>query len=88
MKILLFSVYDSAAKAFLEPFHSQTVETAIRAFREVVNREGHSFNKFPEDYSLFAVGEFDQAKGLLDAYEVPRSVGLAIMMIESGEIDA
>jgi len=72
----LFSVYDSAAKLFLDPFVASTHEVAIREFRRIVNQAGHQFNRFPEDYTLYHLGSFDAESGLLHGSD-PRSLGIA-----------
>lgn len=61
--IQMCSVYDQAAKRFLDPFPAPTVEFAIRGFKEACITEGHQFNKFPEDYVLFWIGTFDPDTG-------------------------
>lgn len=82
MRLLLFTVFDSAARRFLAPFEGETIESAIRSFRAVVNQDGHQFNRFPEDYTLFVVGEFSGETGLLEAYETPRSLGVAVTFLQ------
>lgn len=84
MKCELFSVFDSAAKKFLEPFFAPTVEYAIRQFRLTANKANHQFNQFPEDYTLFHVGSFDQDEGLLRPLATPHSLGVAITFIDAG----
>lgn len=81
MKMYLFTVFDSAAKAYLEPFAAPTVEFAIRGFRQAVNQPGHQFGKFPDDYTLFSIGAFDQEMGRLLPQE-PVSLGVAITFID------
>mgnify|MGYP000067247393 CR=1 FL=1 len=66
MRICLLSVFDQAAKRYVDPFPAPTVEFAIRGFKEAVMTEGHQFNKFPEDYVLFQVGSFDVESGVID----------------------
>lgn len=62
---LVFSVFDTVAKAYLRPFFGPTTEFAIRAFRELCEEPGHQFNRFPEDYVLYELGTFDEMKGQL-----------------------
>lgn len=81
MKKFLFTVFDSAAGMFLDPFVAPSVEFAIRAFRQAVNQEGHQFNQFPQDYTLFLVGEFDPASGGLTGNN-PQSLGVAVTFID------
>lgn len=83
-----FSVYDSAAKLFLEPFQAPTVESAIRSFREAINKPGHQFAKFPEDYTLFHIGAFDAEKGVHVPLATPHSLGVAItFMPRAGQLE-
>lgn len=79
MRTNLFSIFDTAAKRFKEPFYAPTVEYAIRMFRDTANlmRDDNPIAKFPEDYVLFHVGEFDQESGELTSWE-PHSLGVAI----------
>jgi len=73
----LFTVYDSAAGAYLDPFVAPSIEFAIREFRQVVNKEGHQFNLYPEDYTLFHIGSFDPQSGNLMPQTIT-SLGVAI----------
>ena len=77
MKLLLFSVFDSAAGLFLEPFFAPTVEVAMRRFRMTLEVEG-MMSKFPEDYTLFELGEFLLEDGQLVPLQAPHSLGLAL----------
>lgn len=65
MTQVVCAVYDAAASAYLEPFFCPTVEYAARIFREACEKEGHQFNKFPEDYTLFQIGFYDVEHGEL-----------------------
>lgn len=81
MDKMIFTVFDSAAGAFLEPFFAPTIEFAIRGFRQAVNTEKHQFNTFPEDYTLYHIGEFNAVAGLIKPQD-PRSLGVAITFID------
>jgi len=76
----VFTVYDSAARRYLEPFFAETVEVACRMFRALVNKEGHQFNRFPEDYTLFHIGSYDEKAGELAAI-TPHSLGVALTYV-------
>lgn len=65
MNVEIFSVYDLAAKRYMDPFCAPTMEFAIRGFREACETPDHQFRKFHEDYVLYRVGEFDAELGLL-----------------------
>lgn len=81
----LFTVFDSAAGAYLDPFVAPSIEFALREFRRAVNEEGHQFGKFPEDYTLFHVGVFSAETGQLEG-QGPTSLGVAITFIQGMEL--
>lgn len=82
MKTQIFTVFDSAAHRYLETFNAPSVEYAIREFRRAVNTEKHQFSQFPEDYTLFHVGEFDQEEGTITGWP-PRSLGVAVTFVSN-----
>jgi len=77
----VFTVYDSAAKRYLEPFFAETVEVACRMFRALVNKEGHQFCRFPEDYVLFHIGVYSTESGELEGLSAPHSLGVALTFV-------
>jgi len=76
----VFTVYDSAARKYLEPFFAETVEVACRMFRALVNKEGHQFNRFPEDYTLFHIGSYNDDEGQLSPIS-PHSLGVGLTYV-------
>jgi len=80
----VFTVYDSAARRYLEPFFAETIEVACRMFRSLVNKDGHQFARFPEDYTLFHLGDFDGETGRISGLDTPHSLGVAITFVARG----
>ena len=85
MEKYIFTVYDSAAHAYLDPFVAPSVDFAIREFKKVVNTEGHQFNLYPSDYTLFLVGSFDPMSGNLKGQNIT-SLGVAVTFMEQTQI--
>lgn len=65
MRIHAFSVFDSAAKLFMQPFFARTRGEAMRSFMDACSDEKHQFSRHAMDYSLYVVGQFDEDDGLL-----------------------
>lgn len=65
MKLKIFSVYDSKAKAFITPFFTATVDVALRSFGEAANDPNSMFARHPGDYTLMEIGDF-----LIDTGEI------------------
>lgn len=61
MQTELFAVYDNKAQAFASPFVMQNRAMAIRAFKFAVNDKTTDPGKYPEDFSLFILGTFNDA---------------------------
>ncbi|UYD39214.1 MAG: nonstructural protein [Wigfec virus K19_151] len=59
----IFTVHDSKAQAYLPPFYMRTKGEAIRAFETTVKDTNSQFNKYPQDYTLVELGEFDDNTG-------------------------
>lgn len=83
----VFSVFDSATKLFLDPFFAQTIEEALRRFRATVNHpEATNINEYPEDYTLFHLGEYDLESGELRPLSTPHSLGLAVTFLNPDRV--
>lgn len=67
MIMKVFAVFDTAVSAYLQPFFAPTTGSAIRSLTEAVNDKTHQFNKHPTDYTLFLLGDYDDASGLITA---------------------
>lgn len=66
MKLNAYSIYDSKAKAFSQPFFTANHQIAERSFSALVSEKGtNNVAKFPEDFSLHYIGQFDDETGEL-----------------------
>lgn len=61
----LYSVKDVKAASFFRPFPSVNDQVAIRDLKTLVNSEDSEISKYPEDYELWYIGEFDEKQGNL-----------------------
>lgn len=78
MLLHMFTVFDVKAKAYLPPFFMPQVGQAVRSFGDAVSDETHAFHKHPEDYTLFIVGSFDDASGVVKVEGALQVVARAI----------
>lgn len=54
----IYSVHDSKAKAYLNPFYARTSGEAIRAFQTECKNNQSPFSQYPADFTLYELGEF------------------------------
>ena len=78
MTLKAFTVYDSKAEAYLQPFFMQSKGQAIRAFQDLANDETHQFGKYPADFTLFEIGEYDDATALIKNHDHKINLGIAL----------
>lgn len=79
----IFTVHDSKAEAFLSPFFCKTVGLAIRSFTQAANDQGHDFNKYAADYTLFHLGAYDESTATFELFGAPKNIGIALQFIEN-----
>lgn len=62
-KLKVFTIFDGKANAYLRPFSLPSSAHAIREVSEVMQQPTGPFSDYPEDFTLFEVGEFDDETG-------------------------
>lgn len=73
----VFSVFDSKAQAYGVPFFAVNEGLAVRSFTDLVNDSRSTVNRYPDDFILYHVGQFDDSDGKLVALKEPVSLGHA-----------
>lgn len=75
---MLFTVYDDKAECYMPVFTMKTMGEALRAFAETANDVNHSFCKYPADFTLFKIGEYDDNTAVITSLPTPVSMGKAL----------
>lgn len=78
----MFAVYDSKAQVYGTPFCMGTIGLALRAFTDLAKDPQSTVSKYPQDFSLFQVGEYDDQLGQVSA-SVHINLGLAASVLPS-----
>lgn len=79
----VYTIFDSAARIYLPPFHLTAHGEAVRAFKDAANSKSHYIGQHPGDYTLFHIGTYDDSTGryiMLEAYE---NLGNALEYVEA-----
>lgn len=82
MILKVFSVFDSKAKAYLQPFHAVNSAVALRSFEAAVNDERHDFHRFAGDYTLFEIGIWDDQSGEVVCDGHKTNLGVAVEFLK------
>ena len=68
----VYSVRDSKGEVFLQPFLQKTHGEAERNFKTAAMDDKSSINKYPEDFDLYFLGEFDDVEGKIIPLDSPQ----------------
>lgn len=79
-------IYDVKALAHYDPMFVPTIEAALRLFAEAANDKSTAVGRFPEDFTLFEIGEWDEHSGDMVVYEARIPHGNAIKFVR-GDYD-
>lgn len=72
--MLIFAVYDKKAMVFFPPFTVENVVSAVRGLEDTVNSPGNVINRYPDDFALYKLGEFDNVSGNFNLLEIKECV--------------
>lgn len=63
MKLKMFAIHDAKSEAFAAPFCFENRALAIREFGALVNDKDSKVGKWPHDFTLFQIAEYDTDNG-------------------------
>lgn len=76
--IKVYSIFDTAVGAYMNPFFQLADGAAIRLFQNTVNNKESQIYRNPDQFILFHIGEFDDKKGEFISV-APRSLGAGLL---------
>lgn len=79
----IFSIRDAKSEAYNLPFYQSTMGEAERMFRTTVNDEKTMLNKYPDDFDLYYLGEFDTNKGIFVSLDTPQHMMKSISVYKA-----
>lgn len=88
MKLKTFAIKDKALDAYGATFQQPTIEAGYRMFENVIlyGDENNRYKKNPEDYTLYFVGEYDDATGeLINKENIMLSSAIEVITKRSGD---
>lgn len=75
MQHRVYTVYDSKAEVYMQPIFMRADGEAVRAFKASIAQSGHQFASNPADYTLFAIGVYDDDKGRVTHFDAFVNLG-------------
>lgn len=78
MQSKIYSVRDSKGEFYEKPFYAHTHGEAERMFHQAVNSPETSLNKYPTDFDLYHLGDYDNITGKIQALDTPYHIKKAV----------
>ena len=79
----IFTVYDSKAELFMQPFFMPTTGQAIRSFEDTCNDSSTMFSKHPADFTLFEIGSFEDVTCEIYINDAKVNLGTALEYVQT-----
>lgn len=80
----MYTVYDSVADHYSDPFYARSDDEAKRIVHDAAKDERSYFYQHPNDYFVYCVGAFDSDTGEVAALKAP-SLIVAVSSFSRGE---
>lgn len=87
MKKKLFTVFDAKVEAYLDPMLARNRGEATRIMVNTLKQAGNVFSQYPEDFTLFEIGEWDDSTGRIVEHEAHIPIKTLIELVEIAKND-
>lgn len=84
MNLNIYTIKDAKAGTHAQPFFSVNHTTAIRSFHVSVKDSSNPLSAYPEDFSLWHLGTYNDITGKLVGND-PEFVANSVQTIEEGD---
>jgi len=84
MNLNIYTIKDAKAGTYAQPFYSVNNTTAIRSFTVSVKDPQNPLSAYPEDFSLWHLGTYNDITGKLVGND-PEFVANTAQQVEEGE---
>jgi len=82
----IFCMYDVKAAHFIQPFSETSTIAALRGFDVAVNEGKSTFARFPDDFCLMELADFDPQTGILTPHKSPLNLGSARTVLKMDSV--
>ena len=82
MKQEMYAIHDNKASFFMTPWPCRNVGIARREFASVCANKDTSMGKFPADYTLYHVGEYDDNTAIVKSLTPPVRIADGVEILQ------
>ena len=81
MQVNIYSIYDSKAKAYLQPWFAANNLVAFRNCERSAKQPGSPFAEFPGDFTVFKLAEFNDDTGEVMPLKAHENLGTFVQFL-------
>lgn len=78
MQLQVFSLFDSKAKAYTQPYFMPQKGQALRSLDGIVNNPQTEVYKYPDDFKLYKLADYDNLSGKFIPLQEPEFIANAV----------
>lgn len=67
----IYSIYDIKSESFAMPFYAVNDAVAIRTVQDAMAQPEIPLARYPNDFAIYYLGEFEEETGLINPAEMP-----------------
>lgn len=83
----IYVIRDQASQTFATPWFSLTLGTAMREFESGVTQPGTAYYDYPEHFSLYRLGTYEEESAQMDLYQEPEFIAKAVEFVERAKAE-
>lgn len=76
----IFSIRDGKAECYYPPFFKKSMGEAERDFTELTRDEKSMVAKYPEDFDLYYLGDYNDLTGQIKPLDTPQHIVKAVQL--------
>lgn len=76
-----YSIFDTKALAFAQPFLASNDATAVRMVRGAARDPNTDLHRFPTDYVLVGLADWNEETGTIIPFEFQNNIGTVMMIL-------
>lgn len=82
MSKFMYSVFDSKAETWLPPFLANADGEAARMIAQAALHPDTSLAQYPDDYTLYRIGVFDNVSAAIECVSPPKHVANVVSLVQ------
>lgn len=86
INLQMYTIKDEKSCIYNTPFYADNVTDAVRTFTVTAENPKSAINKWPQEFSLYFVGTYNQQTGIVSQPKLPEHICSAVSVLAKTEV--